>query len=53
VQAIIDAGITTVVVAVADPNALAAGGADALRAAGITVIEGVMKMKRLFLIVRG
>ena len=48
VQAIIDAGITTVVVAVADPNALAAGGADALRAAGITVIEGVMKDEAAF-----
>ena len=43
VQAIIDAGITTVVFAVSDPNAVAAGGADALRAAGITVIEGVLK----------
>jgi diaminohydroxyphosphoribosylaminopyrimidine deaminase/5-amino-6-(5-phosphoribosylamino)uracil reductase len=48
VQAIIDAGITTVVFAVADPNALAAGGADALRAAGITVIEGVMKDEAAF-----
>lgn len=43
VQAIIDAGITTVVFAVADPNEKAAGGADALRAAGVTVIEGVLK----------
>ena len=43
VQAIIDAGITTVVYAVSDPNLVAAGGADALRAAGITVIEGVLK----------
>ena len=43
VQAIIDAGITTVVFAVADPNERAAGGADALRAAGITVIEGLLK----------
>jgi diaminohydroxyphosphoribosylaminopyrimidine deaminase/5-amino-6-(5-phosphoribosylamino)uracil reductase len=43
VQAIIDAGITTVVFAGADPNEKAAGGADALRAAGITVIEGVLK----------
>ena len=42
-QAIIDAGITTVVYAVSDPNPHAAGGADTLRAAGITVIEGVLK----------
>ena len=48
VQAIIDAGITTVVFAVADPNAKAAGGAVALRAAGITVIEGVMKDEAAF-----
>ena len=41
-QAIIDAGITTVVFAVKDPNAVAAGGADALRAAGIKVVDGVM-----------
>jgi len=43
VQAIIAAGITTVVFAVSDPNESAAGGAAALRAAGITVIEGVLK----------
>jgi len=43
VQAIIDAGIQTVVFAVSDPNEKAAGGADALRAAGITVIEGLLK----------
>ena len=47
-QVIIDAGITTVVFAVSDPNAVAAGGADALRAAGITVIEGVMKDEAAF-----
>ena len=47
-QAIIDAGITTVVFAVSDPNKKAAGGADALRAAGITVIEGVMKDEAAF-----
>jgi diaminohydroxyphosphoribosylaminopyrimidine deaminase/5-amino-6-(5-phosphoribosylamino)uracil reductase len=41
-QAIIDAGISTVVFAVSDPNALASGGADKLRAAGIKVIEGVL-----------
>ena len=48
VQAIIDAGITTVVFAVADPNPVAAGGADALRAAGIAVIEGVLKVEAAF-----
>ena len=48
VQAIIDAGITTVVLAVNDPNAVAAGGADALRAAGLTVIEGVLKDEAAF-----
>ena len=48
VQAIIDAGITTVVFAVADPNAAAAGGAAALRAAGVSVIEGVMKDEAAF-----
>jgi len=41
-QAIIDAGISTVVFAVSDPNAIASGGADKLRAAGIKVIEGVL-----------
>jgi len=48
VQAIIDAGITTVVFAVADPNEKAAGGADALRAAGVTVIEGLLKDEAAF-----
>ena len=42
-QAIIDAGITTVVFAVSDPNEKAAGGAATLRAAGITVIEGILQ----------
>ena len=41
-QEIIDSGISTVVFAVSDPNAVAAGGADALRAAGIKVVDGVM-----------
>lgn len=36
-QAIIDAGIAKVIYAVTDPNPVAAGGADALRAAGIDV----------------
>ena len=41
-QAIIDSGISTVVFAVKDINAVAAGGADALRAAGIKVVDGVL-----------
>ena len=41
-QAIIDSGISTVVFAVKDPNAVAAGGAVALRAAGIKVVDGVL-----------
>ena len=47
-QAIIDAGITTVVYAVSDPNEKAAGGAVALRAAGLTVIEGILKDEAAF-----
>ena len=43
VQAIIDAGITTVVFAVSDPNAVAAGGAEALEAAGVVVVAGVLE----------
>ena len=42
-QAIIDSGISTVVFAVSDPNSIASGGAAKLRAAGITVVEGVLK----------
>jgi diaminohydroxyphosphoribosylaminopyrimidine deaminase/5-amino-6-(5-phosphoribosylamino)uracil reductase len=41
-QAIIDSGISTVVFAVKDPNAVAAGGADTLRAAGIKIVGGVL-----------
>jgi len=41
-QAIIDSGISTVVFAVSDPNVVAAGGADALRTAGIKVVDGVL-----------
>jgi diaminohydroxyphosphoribosylaminopyrimidine deaminase/5-amino-6-(5-phosphoribosylamino)uracil reductase len=40
-QAIIDAGIKSVVYAVADPNTVAAGGAATLTAAGIEVVAGV------------
>ncbi len=42
-QAIIEAGISTVVFAVNDPNSVASGGAEALRSAGIKVVEGVLK----------
>ena len=42
-QAIIDSGISTVVFAVSDPNSIASGGAAKLRAAGITVVEGVLE----------
>jgi diaminohydroxyphosphoribosylaminopyrimidine deaminase/5-amino-6-(5-phosphoribosylamino)uracil reductase len=41
-QAIIDAGVTRVVFAVEDPNPPAAGGAAALRAAGIDVEAGLL-----------
>ncbi len=41
-QALIDAGITAVHYAVADPNPAASGGADALRAAGLTVSGGLL-----------
>jgi diaminohydroxyphosphoribosylaminopyrimidine deaminase / 5-amino-6-(5-phosphoribosylamino)uracil reductase len=40
-QAIIDAGIKSVVYAVTDPNTVAAGGAAALKAAGIEVVAGI------------
>jgi diaminohydroxyphosphoribosylaminopyrimidine deaminase/5-amino-6-(5-phosphoribosylamino)uracil reductase len=40
-QAIIDAGIKSVVYAVSDPNTVAAGGAALLKAAGIEVVAGV------------
>lgn len=39
-QALIDAGIAKVIYAVDDPNPLAAGGADVLREAGVTVVAG-------------
>ena len=47
-QAIIDAGISTVVFAVSDPNAVASGGADTLRAAGIKVSAGVLKAEAAY-----
>ncbi len=40
-NAIINAGIATLVYAVADPNPVASGGAAALKAAGIEVVAGV------------
>lgn len=43
VQALLDAGITRVVIASADPNPQAAGGAARLRAAGVVVQEGVLE----------
>lgn len=43
VDAIIAAGISRVIYAVADPNPVAAGGADRLRAAGIDVISGLLE----------
>jgi len=39
-RALIDAGVARVVYALADPNPLAAGGAQALRDAGIAVVAG-------------
>ncbi|MEU6993496.1 bifunctional diaminohydroxyphosphoribosylaminopyrimidine deaminase/5-amino-6-(5-phosphoribosylamino)uracil reductase RibD [Streptomyces sp. NPDC046465] len=42
-QALIDAGIARVVYAVADPNPTATGGAQTLRAAGISVEQGLLE----------
>jgi diaminohydroxyphosphoribosylaminopyrimidine deaminase/5-amino-6-(5-phosphoribosylamino)uracil reductase len=41
VDAIISAGISRVIYAIDDPNPVAAGGADRMRAAGIEVISGI------------
>lgn len=41
-QALLAAGVTRVVIAVEDPNPVAAGGADVLRAAGVDVTTGVL-----------
>jgi diaminohydroxyphosphoribosylaminopyrimidine deaminase / 5-amino-6-(5-phosphoribosylamino)uracil reductase len=41
-QALIDAGVSRVVYAVADPGALAGGGAERLRAHGVEVVGGVL-----------
>ncbi|MFB7451857.1 MULTISPECIES: bifunctional diaminohydroxyphosphoribosylaminopyrimidine deaminase/5-amino-6-(5-phosphoribosylamino)uracil reductase RibD [unclassified Streptomyces] len=42
-QALIEAGVSRVVYAVADPNPQATGGADTLRAAGIEVEQGLLE----------
>ncbi|MEW2417344.1 bifunctional diaminohydroxyphosphoribosylaminopyrimidine deaminase/5-amino-6-(5-phosphoribosylamino)uracil reductase RibD [Streptomyces sp. NPDC046866] len=42
-QALIEAGITRVVYAVPDPNPQASGGADTLRAAGVTAESGLLQ----------
>ncbi|MDR2055705.1 MAG: bifunctional diaminohydroxyphosphoribosylaminopyrimidine deaminase/5-amino-6-(5-phosphoribosylamino)uracil reductase RibD [Desulfovibrio sp.] len=43
VKAILEAGIGRVVMGALDPDPLAAGGAAALRAAGVDVVEGVLE----------
>ena len=42
-EALIAAGVSRVVIAAADPNPVAAGGAERLRAAGIEVVQGVLE----------
>lgn len=44
-EAIIEAGITTVIIAQRDPNASMSGGVETLRAAGIEVESGVLEAK--------
>jgi len=41
-RALLSAGVGRVVLAVRDPNPLAAGGAETLRAAGVELVEGVL-----------
>ena len=41
-QALLEAGVGRVVISVEDPNPVAAGGADELRAAGLSVATGVL-----------
>jgi diaminohydroxyphosphoribosylaminopyrimidine deaminase/5-amino-6-(5-phosphoribosylamino)uracil reductase len=43
-EALLAAGVARVIYAVDDPNPLAAGGADVLRAAGIAVVAGVREI---------
>lgn len=40
-EAVLEAGIARVVIGLRDPNPVAAGGAERLRAAGVEVVEGV------------
>ena len=47
-QTIIDAGITTVVYAVSDPNPAAAGGEAKLKAAGINVVSNVLSKEAAY-----
>lgn len=47
-QVIIDAGITTVVYAVSDPNPAAAGGQAKLKAAGINVVSKVLNKEAAY-----
>ncbi len=42
-QALVDAGVARVVIAVPDPTASAGGGADLLRDAGLEVVEGIAR----------
>jgi diaminohydroxyphosphoribosylaminopyrimidine deaminase/5-amino-6-(5-phosphoribosylamino)uracil reductase len=46
-DAVLAAGIARVVFAVADPNAVAAGGADVLRQAGVEVVSGLLQDEAL------
>ena len=41
-QALIEAGISTVVFAASDPGQLSGGGADTLRSAGVNVLSGIL-----------
>ena len=47
-QALIDAGIAKVIYAVADPNPIAAGGAEKLRNSGIEVVAGLLQSEAAF-----
>ena len=47
-QALIDAGIAKVIYAVADPNPIAAGGAEKLRNSGIEVVAGLLESEAAF-----
>lgn len=48
VAAIIESGIKRVVYSVTDPNPIAAGGSEKLKAAGIEVVSGVLKREAEF-----